>query len=588
MAVTMARDTFDSEAVTYLTDLHECRPQSSISSEPEPRTWRSVAYETATLSGRMLMAGDETAAPEVTCALKRDGWHRVYVGMYPEHGTSAVQVRLTGDPAAVVLRIDTDRDFAGTSPEPHGLYEVFWKAADLSGQDVHISQVCTRVGEDPAAVQGAKAKIAYIKLVSIADEETATPLADREHRDSRRLFAHNDAHGPLFLFRVTREEEIRREIEPYRDTDFSRLYWEMGAGDLLFHLGQAGRLPTCDGREDFERQGDRLHAEAWRVLRDKGLDPLLVAMEHTQEMGMEFHASYRPAGFHFPVPFDQWNAGSLYERRPDLRAIAKDGSQAPRISYAYAETRATVIDILAEVAQHPVDGIAILFNRRPPLVGYEPPLVDGFIEEYGEDPRALPDDDERWLRYRSIALTEFMRELRRALDAIAEKGGRSRRLGVSACVSNREENFVHGLDLETWIAEELIDTLIPYTSAPGLDSAAESWPTDAEQEVAHFVSLTQGTACKLSMSILPRHMSPEDYRRKAAMLYGAGVESLFFWDSAGACGRATFNPAWDALRRLGHREEIEDWRLSGEPSLVSDAMPLRRLGDYDLSYQTPG
>ena len=53
------------------------------------------------------------------------------------------------------------------------------------------------------------------------------------------------------------------------------------------------------------------------------------------------------------------------------------------------ETRQFVINLLLEVAQHPVDGICILYNRRPPLVDYEPPLVDGFLEAYGEDPRSL-------------------------------------------------------------------------------------------------------------------------------------------------------------------------------------------------------
>ena len=42
------------------------------------------------------------------------------------------------------------------------------------------------------------------------------------------------------------EEELRREIEPYRHTDFSRLYREMGAGDILFHLGDKGRLTDYD------------------------------------------------------------------------------------------------------------------------------------------------------------------------------------------------------------------------------------------------------------------------------------------------------------------------------------------------------
>lgn len=582
----MAEHIEESQAV-YLTDLDACQPPEALSGFPKWRAWRVVPYETETLTGHMLLAGEETGAPEVRYGLGREGWHRIYIGLYPEGGTADVQVRLTDDTSPCVLHINQGRDHPDR-PAGHAIFDVAWKEADLTGQDIHFTQVCTHVGAPDggaAARRCARAKIAYVKLVPMSDSEVAGMNADRQRRENRRLFAHNDAHGPLFLYRAIREEELRREVEPYRNTDFSRLYWEMGAGDILYHLGEKGRLPTCDRREDFERQGDRLHAESWRFFRDQGIDPLKIALEYTHEIGMEFHAAYRTAGFYFPVPFDQWNDGGLYEQRPDLRAVTKDGRQAPRISYAYPETRRIVVDILAEVARHPVDGIAILYNRRPPLVGYEPPLVEGFMDQFGEDPRELPDDDERWLHYRSIALTEFMRELRSEMDAMAQKQGR-KRIGISVCVSNREENFLHGLDLETIIGEELIDTLIPYTSAPGLDSSAEAWRT--AEEAAYFVSLTQGTSCTLSMSLLPRHLSPEDYRRKAAMLYGVGVERFFFWDSAGASGRASFGPSWEALRRLGHREEVEEWVRSGEPSLGREPMPVRRLGGYDLSYQTPG
>ena len=109
---------------------------------------------------------------------------------------------------------------------------------------------------------------------------------------------------------------------------------------------------------------------------------------------------------------------------------------APRVSYAFADTRRFVIDMLLEVAQHPIDGVCILYNRRPPLVDYEPPLVDGFKAAYGEDPRQLADDDPRWLAYRGTALTDFHRELREALDDLARAQGRER-ITVSACVLNR-------------------------------------------------------------------------------------------------------------------------------------------------------
>ena len=55
------------------------------------------------------------------------------------------------------------------------------------------------------------AKIAYIKLVPMSASEVASMKADRGRRGNRRLYAHNDAHGPLFLYRIVRAEELRRE-----------------------------------------------------------------------------------------------------------------------------------------------------------------------------------------------------------------------------------------------------------------------------------------------------------------------------------------------------------------------------------------
>ena len=109
-----------------------------------------------------------------------------------------------------------------------------------------------------------------------------------------------------------------------------------------------------------------------------------------------------------------------------------------------------------------------------------------------------------------------------------------------------------------------------------------------EEAVGHFVDLVEGTKCQLPLNVMPRHMSPEAFRRKAAALCAQGVENLFFCVSAGPRGCANFSAAWNALRRLGHGEEIKQWRQLGEPNLASASVPLHRVGDYDLTYQTPG
>ena len=570
----------------YLTDLGRCQPASSLSKEPKRRAWHVQAYEAESFSGKMLCAGEETAAPEVRLALGREGWHRIFIGVYPEHrGNGAIEVRLSRDAAFSTLLLGPESGNDG--PHGHRVYDLWWKDAELSGQQLHVRQLCAPTGraDEPAAVQCERTKLAYVKLLPLSGEEVAKLQEERQRPEGRNLFAHNDAHGYLFLLGAATEEAVRREIEPYRDTDFARLYWECGAGDLMFCLGSGGRLPTCDGIEDFDRRGDRLHAETWRSFREQGLDPLDAALSYAHEIGLSFHASYRTAGFFYPAPLEQWNAGSLYFTRPDLRMVGKDGRAAPRVSYAFADTRRYVIDLLLEVARRPIDGVCILYNRRPPLVDYEEPLVSAFMEEYGEDPRRLADDDPRWLSSRSAALTAFHRELRRALDRLAEEQGRERIL-ISACVLNEEENLFNGLDIGTWVREGLIDTLIPYTDAAGLDSMRPAWE-DAEA-VRRFVGLVEGSGCQLALNVMPRHMAPEAFRVKAASLYALGVDNLFFWDSAGPYGRANHSAGWNALRRLGRRGEIEEWMRAGEPDLSPATTPLLRVGAYDLTYQTPG
>ena len=60
---------------------------------------------------------------------------------------------------------------------------------------------------------------------------------------------------------------------------------------------------------------------------------------------------------------------------------------------------------------------------------------------------------------------------------------------------NREENLRNGLDLENWIAEALIDTLIPYSELLELDSKGLAWEDEAA--VSHFVELVEGTYCQM-------------------------------------------------------------------------------------------
>ena len=587
---------FSSEPV-YLTDLSKSEPASALSSEPKPGHWRTMAYQTDDLSGVMLMAGNETAAPEITYPLEASGWHAVSIGVYGDHitpGTTRWYAELRTYVEVLARLTDDDTFSLLTLPgqewgHPEQFHELFWKVADLTDRDLVLGQATWRIapGDSIGSRQCANSRVAYIKLVPLSDDDLSAWQAERSRSETRRVFAHNDAGGPLY-YRPSTAEEIRRHVENYRDSDISRLYWEAGAGDSMNYFSKIGRVPTYDSLEDFGRVHQRMNAEALQLLRDNEIDPFVVALDHAHDMGMEFHAAYRVAGFHFPPPHDHFNdGGTFYKYHPELRGIGRNGNPTPRISYAYPEARRFVISLLQEMAAFHIDGVCLLYNRRPPLVEYEPPIVDGFKAKFGLDPRQMDENDPQWLIYRATFLTQFMREVREAMDEAAERQGRGVRLEVSAVVMGSvEENLQDAIDLKAWIEEGVVDTIIPYSSFPKLESMSEAWTDPAE--IAQFVSLVRGTACKLAPNIMPRQLTPEAIRRRVAALYESGVEHFFLWDADVLQPRSNNAGSWNALRRLGHRDEIEAWLAAGEPGLDTPVTPIRNLGDWDFSYVTPG
>ena len=581
---------FSAEPI-YLTDLDRCTPAEALSSQPRRARWRKLDYQTDTASGVMLLAGPDTGAPKISYPVDASGLHAVSIGVYGGHDLSAqLLVKASGDSTFTMLTLPPVQ-WAGREE----IRELFGRVVDLTDQDLVLGQAARMVMYDAGAgaLMHSNIAIAYIKLVPLTVGEVTTWNADAARSDTRRLFAHNDAHGLHFIYGPTTEGEIRRHVETYRDTDISRVYWEAGAGDLLSYFSKIGRIATYDGLADFGRVGDRVHAESWRALRDRGIDPFDVALDYTHELGMEFHASYRVAGFHFPPPHDHFNYGAtFYKYHPELRSVDREGNRTPRMSYAYPEVRRFVVSLLREMAGYDVDGVCVLYNRRPPVVEYEAPVVEGFKAEFGEDPRQIDESDPRWLTYRARTLTQFHREVREAMDAAAKEQGR-RRIEVSAIVmSTEEENLFNAMDLRAWVEEGLVDTLIPYTSEPDLEGLTDAWADP--RDIEFFVSLTKGTSCKLAPNLMPRWMSPETYRRRAAALYGAGVENLFLWDcdhfywDGVSHNRAIYANGWKAVRRLGHRDEIDAWSSAGEPDLETPSTALRKLGDWDLSYVTPG
>ena len=154
---------------------------------------------------------------------------------------------------------------------------------------------------------------------------------------------------------------------------------------------------------------------------------------------------------------------------------------------------------------------------------------------------------------------------------------RSERLEISAVVFTEEENLLHGMDVKTWIQNGLVDTIIPYTSARRLTSYEPAWVKP--KDIAHFMSLVKDTKCRFAPNLMPRALTPDEYRRKAHMLYGSGVQYLFFWDGIRRIQK---------IPRLFHREGVGAWIQAGQPQIHPTAIRLHRLGQWNLNVETPG
>ena len=558
--------------------------------------WRLISFECKRFKGVMLVAGQNTGVPEVEYRLNQTGWHAIYFGLFSLEHESRLQVRLKTDEAFSILTPNNmaekkmvwdEIQYARHSYSSKGIEELFWKYAPLDGANSSLLLRQLQVQTVPASPKAVGNSfnpcwLAYIKLVPLSPTEVEKLKADLARRDTRRLFATDDAFTAPCYLHYQNEDDIRREIEPYRDTDFARMYWEAGMGDLTFYPSKVGKMITMEWAGDTYIWDDRLAGEVYRGFQDRGIDPFRVAIDACHNFGLEFHASYRVAGFHFPPPDDEWNKGGLYYRRPEWRCLNRAGRPEPRLSYAFPGVRQFVLTLLEEVAEYPVDGVCVLFNRRLPVLGYEDPTVEAFRAKFGLDPRTGDELDPRWLALSAGVLTDFMGELRDRMRAKADANrAKADRHHRGRDGFEKDENYRNGIDLEAWVGKDLIDTLVPYASVPGGDSRRPSW--EDPRAADFFIRLTKGTACKLALNIMPREMAPEDYKRRADALYQAGVDYLYFWD---CFERTNFDAGWSALRRLGHKEELAHWRESGCLPVARPGNAVSRLEDWDLSYVT--
>jgi hypothetical protein len=386
-----------------------------------------------------------------------------------------------------------------------------------------------------------------------------------EVKPPTRLILNDDGHGGFYGGRLNSPEALRQLPQRFRGTHLWIYQWGVMLGTKVNYPSKVAEL--CGEGAPPEvlsqvRTGDRNLLALLTKLRSEGVDTLQCVAQGCHEAGLLCYVTIR-ANPCYPMKAAGWPDESMarfynckfWWDHPEFRIVQKSGRQHVNLSYAFPEVREMKLSILREVLQRDVDGIDIDFLRHPPVLGYEEPLVKGFIAQYGVDPKTLPDNEERWLSFRCGVMTDFMREVRRAVNAAANEKKRS--LGISARIDHGQYRQ-WGLDIETWMKEGLIDILCVGQHSLG----------GYVFDLAPFVKMAQGTGCLVFPSeeaitaghdLTPQeeadakagkpvpvkrgHLSVQDYCDRARN-----------WYAQGAAGIHTFNEG-----------NIEVFKVLGDP-----------------------
>lgn len=536
------------DQAVVLSDMGQAEPQSALTTKAKRGQWKVIPYEMGKVQGRMVWASDETGAPALTLKLGVQGWHAVYLGLAAPSGLARqALVRLSRDPAFV-----SRQRIAGQ------IEEAFFKAADLTGQSLHLAQQCD---SEPRACG-----LAYVKLVPLTKQEVGAIQTERADPDRRRLVASIDGFSFIYSRRPTSRMALLQEVEAYRHSDFGTLMLQMGGADMVNYPSKVGQMIGQD-IDDFPRVGDRRYAEAIGELARKGINPTQTLIEGAHDVGMAVHMCIRPGAWVHTEPMADFFTSRFYVEHPEWRCVDRDGNDVARMSLAVPEVRAHLVAVLREAVRFGADGANVIFVRGVPYVLFEKPFCDLFRGRHGSDPKELSDDDPRIQALRSELLTALMREIRRMLDEEGARRGGSR-LALSAFVlGNEADNVRFGIDVRRWAREGLLDLVCPMRAGGGRARVCD---------VAFFRDVCKPHGVRVAPAFISWRLPGLDVvLREAAELYEQGADGLTFWDANSVAPRT---PHWSVVSRLGSVAELRERVAEGPPTSIT--MRFHRVAGF--------
>jgi len=348
------------------------------------------------------------------------------------------------------------------------------------------------------------------------------------------------------------EEGVRHMLEACRACDWSRIYWRaLDSGRALYHSGLRDPMGRPEEDNYFhplhpedrvwtqglseERRAEILHKMAsWDYAR---FDSLASAVAYGHKIGLEIHAwlsiNEEDHGWGWPSRFTLAHPESRWRRRNGTPYRSQQ-------SFAFPHVRRHKLAIVEEVARsYDVDGIFLDWIRTGDVrdnpqtdadgvanYGYEEPQVRGFQAKFGVDPHALPNGDDRWVKFRAEPHTVFMRDVRNRLRRIKPH------VPLAVMVSHpwsyrgngdKKDGSLRGLllDVRTWAREGLIDAAVAegyYRDGGTPEKAYDSLKAEVEERAQVWL-----------FGWVPTSVS--DFERDFSLAKRLGAKQVLFWEA---------------------------------------------------------
>lgn len=261
------------------------------------------------------------------------------------------------------------------------------------------------------------------------------------------LIYHNDGrHYSLYRYDPPMSlHQFRQPVDEILGTGVDTLSFGLGSGQTFWHDTRVGirwgeRITRHTNGVMWWRAGENV-----RRALEVGIDPLKVVVDRAHEKGIQIIGSLKMNDPTSPDDDGKYWLGKLKWDHPEVM-IAEDDPDEPKIAtcsdYSHPEVRQERLDVIEEVCgRYELDGLEI-----------DDCLKDSHVRAFFKPSEA---------RANAPILTGLIRDIRALLNDIGKRRGR--RLLLASRVHPVEEgNLAVGMDVRTWLAEGLVDVVLPY------------------------------------------------------------------------------------------------------------------------------